>query len=129
VDYDPFIKRQLASTQLTSGPDVVQIWSRNPGKKTFVVHRVDRLYLRPKAQIGIEAPLSLEENSQGVNSIHSYFSPSPAMSPPQCPPPAMSSPATPPRASSPGRDRIPSGRGFIDAGPFEAAHVRENMSP
>ena len=28
-DYDPFIKRQLASTQLTSGPGVVQIWSRN----------------------------------------------------------------------------------------------------
>jgi len=29
MDYGPFIKSQLASTQLTSGPCVVQIWSRN----------------------------------------------------------------------------------------------------
>jgi len=30
VDFDPFIKSQLASTQLTLGPYVVQIWSRTP---------------------------------------------------------------------------------------------------
>ena len=32
TDYDPFIKSQLASTQLTVGPCVVQIWSRNTPK-------------------------------------------------------------------------------------------------
>jgi len=30
ADYDPYIKSQLASTQLTVEPYVVQIWSRNP---------------------------------------------------------------------------------------------------
>ena len=30
VAYDPFLKSQLASTQLTSGPYAVQIWSRIP---------------------------------------------------------------------------------------------------
>jgi len=29
ADYDPFIKSQLAQTQLTLGPYAVQIWSRN----------------------------------------------------------------------------------------------------
>ena len=30
VDYDPVIKSELASMQWTFGPDVVQIWSRDP---------------------------------------------------------------------------------------------------
>ena len=30
MDYDPFSKSQLASMQLTSGPYLVQIWSRSP---------------------------------------------------------------------------------------------------
>ena len=32
VDYEPFIKSQLASMQLTAGPFVLQIWSRNTSK-------------------------------------------------------------------------------------------------
>jgi len=46
LDYTPFIKIQLASTRLTFGPNVVQIWSRNiseyGGDKTLVVQGVDR---------------------------------------------------------------------------------------
>ena len=44
VDYDPFIKSQLASAQSTLGPCVVQIWSRYPmelrGGEPRVLHRV-----------------------------------------------------------------------------------------
>jgi len=49
VEYDPSIKSQRASTQLTSVPCVVQIWSRGgqvpliiEGNETRVRHRVDR---------------------------------------------------------------------------------------
>jgi len=52
VDYGPFIKSQLASTQLTSVPYVVQTWSRYPekcgGPETFVVHRVGWKFSKPK---------------------------------------------------------------------------------
>ena len=44
VENDPSIKSQLASRKLTSGPDVVQIWSRDgrmsQRMETRKVHRV-----------------------------------------------------------------------------------------
>jgi len=44
VDYELFITSQLASTQLTLGPHLVQIWSRTirdlMGNETLVLHRV-----------------------------------------------------------------------------------------
>ena len=50
VEYVPFIKRQLTWIQSTLGPDVMQIWSRNPpkfgGPEIFVVHRVGRPTVR-----------------------------------------------------------------------------------
>jgi hypothetical protein len=45
VDCGPFIKSQLALTQLILRPYVVQVWSRYPpesgGNETLVVHRVE----------------------------------------------------------------------------------------
>ena len=69
MDYDPFIKRQLASTQLSAGPYVVQIWSRYPlldwrGDDTFVGHRVNvrrprcRLLTRPPSTLTLKLPFS-----------------------------------------------------------------------
>ena len=46
VDYEPFIKSQLASTESALKPCVVQIWSHDHlkfrGNETFAVHRVGR---------------------------------------------------------------------------------------
>jgi len=42
VNYDPFIKSQLASTQLTLGPaNLVTLPPRIAGNETFLAHRVD----------------------------------------------------------------------------------------
>jgi hypothetical protein len=48
VDYASFIKSHFARKQLTLRRYVVQIWSRTTdigGPETFVVHRVERVYL------------------------------------------------------------------------------------